>query len=61
MLIIGSLVSVIFQAKNIKISCDLFLFCFLMSFMTVNKESLGFGLLNGQKGLSEDVTLGSGK
>lgn len=28
-------------------------------FMTVKEESLGFGLLNEQKKLSEDVTLGS--
>lgn len=36
--------------------------CFYsLSFMTVNEESLGFGLLVGQKKQFEDVTLASGK
>lgn len=45
LLIIGSLVSVIFQTKSINISYDdLFVF-FVMSFMTVNEESLGLVML----------------
>ena len=34
--------------------------CHYLLFMTVNKESFGFGLSAGQKNRFEDVTLGSG-
>ena len=35
--------------------------CFCLSFLTVNTESLGFGLLVGEKKQFKDVTLASGK